>query len=397
MAKAKILVVIHQLNIGGAQKALLSALNAIDYEKNEVSLYVRKARLELLQQLNPHISKVIINDDTSKYYHKPYAIYLQILQTLCKWIGKDETAAWERLRDYIAECQMRYEKKRFFSDGITYDLAISYIQGYHAKFVANYIDADRKVMFYHGSTDSLHTVHEECMGAFSSIYCVTRGAQRELQRLYPQFADKISYIENIVPYREIREKAVAVSIPHKESWVVLCSCGRFAREKGFDLAVEAASILKEKGVQFVWYFVGDGPARQKLEEMIASYGLHENIILTGMRENPYSYIKSCDIYVQPSREESQGLTIIEAQILLRPVVSTRTVGGLSLIQDGVNGLLAEIDASSLADTIQRLANDAPLREKMQHALEAIDYEEKERVFKQSWAKLLEGETFPTRK
>ena len=232
------------------------------------------------------------------------------------------------------------------------------------------------------------------MGAFSSICCVTRGAQQELKRFYPQFADKITYIENIVPYREIHEKANAQTIHHEANQIVLCSCGRLSQEKGYDIAVEAARILKEKGLPFVWYFVGDGPERQKLEEMIATYGLHENIILTGMQENPYPYIKSCDIYVQPSREESQGLTIIEAQILLRPVVSTRTVGGLSLIQDGVNGLLSDINASSLANVIQRLANDAPLREKMQHALEVIDYEEKERVFKQSWAKLLEGETLP---
>ena len=84
------------------------------------------------------------------------------------------------------------------------------------------------------------------------------------------------------------------------------------------------------------------------------------------------------------------MSIIEAQILLRPVVSTRTVGGQSLVQDGVNGLLTDIDAVSLADAIQSLANDVGSRIKMQHALEAIDYEAKEREFRNKWTKLLEA-------
>lgn len=388
--KQSVFILIHQLNIGGAQKAAISALNAIDYDQNDVTVYVRKARLELLGQLNPRVSKVIINDDKNKYYRKPYAIYLQWIQKLYKLLGKDDSTVWERLRDYIADCQMRYEKKRFFSDGIRYDLAICYIQGYHAKFVATYIDAKRKVMFYHGSTDALHKVHEEIFGAFSTIYCVTQGAQKELQRFYPQFASKISYIENTVPYQEIREKANTLVIPRKGSQLVLCSCGRFAIEKGFDIAVETASILKKQDLSFIWYFVGDGPERQRLVERIESYGLQETIILTGMQENPYPYISVCDIYVQPSREESQGLTIIEAQVLLRPVVSTRTVGGQTLVQDGVNGLLTDIDAESIAKAIGQLSMMSELRKQMESNLKMIDYKAKELEFKENWAKLLCG-------
>ena len=76
-------------------------------------------------------------------------------------------------------------------------------------------------------------------------------------------------------------------------------------------------IVKEKNIDFGWYFVGDGPERTKLENKITEYGLMNNIIITGMQENPYSYIGACDIYVQPSYEESFGLTIKEAQILCR--------------------------------------------------------------------------------
>ena len=61
MQKKKILFVIHQLNYGGVQKALLSALNAVDYSENEVTLYVRKNHVDLLDNVNSNVSKIIIN------------------------------------------------------------------------------------------------------------------------------------------------------------------------------------------------------------------------------------------------------------------------------------------------------------------------------------------------
>ena len=78
MEKRKVFIAIHQLNLGGAQKALISALNAIDYSENEVTLYVRKNRLDLLPQVNCNVSNIIINKDHTRYYRKLYAVLLYI-------------------------------------------------------------------------------------------------------------------------------------------------------------------------------------------------------------------------------------------------------------------------------------------------------------------------------
>ena len=386
--KKKILIVIHQLNIGGAQKALISALNAIDYQLNDVTLYVRKKRLDLLPQVNKKVSRIIINDDETNYYHKPYAIYLLLRQWLNKLVGKEDKIYRDKLRNFIIDSQLKYEKERFFSDGVVYDVAISYIQGYHAILVAKYISAKRKVLFYHASTDEEHKIHESIMGDFSEIFCVSLKAQQEVRRFYPQYSDKIHCLENIVNVQIIKEKADERPINRKGGQVVLCSCGRLAAVKGFDLAVEAAHMLEQKGLDFLWYFVGDGPERGKLEQSIASYGLQDRIVMSGMQENPYPYIKNCDIYVQPSYDEAQGLSIIEAQVLCRPVVSTNTAGGKSLIKDGENGVLTSIDASSLVEGIEKLANDLKMKKKIEISLKLIDYSEKEKDFKEKWARML---------
>ena len=92
--------------------------------------------------------------------------------------------------------------------------------------------------------------------------------------------------------------------------------------KGYDLAIKAAKRLKQNGYKFKWYIVGDGPDKDKIKKLIIKNELTNEFILLGKKDNPYPYMRSCDIYVQPSRKEGFGLTTIEAKILKRPIVCT---------------------------------------------------------------------------
>ena len=383
--KRKVLFVVHQLNLGGVQKALISALNALDYSENEVTLYVRKNRTDLLPQVNRNVSKIIINQDTTKYYRKPYALWLQLLLKI-----NNSQKTKQRLNDYIVSSQMKYEKEHYFSDDVEYDLAVSYIQSYTAKFVDENVKAKRKVMFYHGSTDEFHDVNEKVMQHFERIYCVSKGAQKAVQGFYPQYAEKIDCLENYVDAESVRQRANEFVPNYPKDKLILCSCGRITSVKGYDLAVGAAEILKKNGLDFKWYFVGDGVDRPKIESIISEKQLAGFIEITGLQDNPYPYIKNCDIYVQPSYEESYGLTIIEAQILGKTIVSTATVGGQSIINDGENGVIADINAESIAQKINLVYQDKDLQQSIQNTLAKIDYSKDYLRFRNDWKKLLEG-------
>ncbi len=385
MSKRKVLIVVHQLNLGGVQKAVLSALDAIDYSQNEVTLYIRKNRIDLLDQVNPNVSKIIINKDSTKYYRKPYAIWLQLLLKLSK-----SKAVQEKLKQYIIDSQMKYEKEHYFFDDTVYDVAVSYIQSLTAKFVAENIKAKRKIMFYHGSTDEWHEVNEAILPVYEKLYCVSKGAQKAVQGFYPQFAEKIDCLENYVDAEKVRAEAEKFTPDYPNDKLILCSCGRFTPVKGFDLAVGAAGILRNKGLNFKWYFVGDGVDRPKIEAMIEEKNLQDHIEITGLQYNPYPYIKHCDIYVQPSYEESFGLSITEAQILCKVIVSTATVGGQSVIVNQITGLIADIDSTSLAEQLYILNGDSKLQESIKQQLEIKDYTKDYQRFCDEWKNLLEG-------
>ena len=143
-------------------------------------------------------------------------------------------------------------------------------------------------------------------------------------------------------------------------------------------------------MDFKWYFVGDGVDRPKVESLISEKQLDDYIVITGLKDNPYPYIKNCDIYVQPSYEEAHPLSIIEAQVLDKPIVSTATVGGQSIIKDGENGVIAEINAESIAQKIFSIYQDKDLQKSIQNNLAKIDYTKDYQRFRNEWKKLLEG-------
>ena len=389
MSKRKVFIAIHQLNIGGAQKALISALNAIDYNKNDVTLYVRKDRLDLLPLVNKNVSKIIINKDKTKYYRKPYTAFLTGVVFLKKLLKQDTKKTEEKIRNYIVNSQIKYENKHYFSGNTEYDVAVSYIQDYTAKSVAGNVNAKKKVVFYHGSTDPLHSINVEVFNHFDKIYCVSNGAMQAVKSFYPEHAEKFDYIDNFVDAQGIKMKSGEFVPDFDENKLILCTCGRMTEEKGFDLAVETALILKNQGVDFKWWFVSDGRCRGYIDELIEKRLLTDYITITGIVDNPYPYMKNCDIYVQPSYEESFGLTIYEAMVLNSLVVSTATVGAKDIISNGENGLLSKVSSKSLAHNIRLLYNDDELQIKIKDNLSKKDYEDDYKIFCEKWEKLLE--------
>jgi glycosyltransferase involved in cell wall biosynthesis len=98
--------------------------------------------------------------------------------------------------------------------------------------------------------------------------------------------------------------------------------------------------------------------------MIAKNDLARQVKLVGMTPNPYPYMALADVYVQTSSFEGCGLTLNEARILNKPVVSTNFPVVYNQIKDGENGLIAEMTPESLAEKIMMILNDEVLCERL---------------------------------
>lgn len=387
--KKSLLIVAHHLTIGGVQKSLISALKALDYENYDVTLYLRKNRTDLLPFVDKRVN-VVINKDSHRYYRKPYSVYLQVISGIFKIFGKKENSkvTEEKLSDYIRKSQMKYEKDSYFKNK-NFDIAVAYVQGYTAEFVADFIEAREKIIFYHTSTDDLHGLHLRILPKFNKFVALHKEQAELAESWYPEIKGKIRIVENYTDKSLLEEQSNEFKVEMPKDKIVLCSCGRFAKVKGFDLAVKTAKLLKNTGIIFLWYFVGDGPERENIEKLVKEYNLQNNIIITGMQKNPYPYMAGCDIYIQPSYEEALGLTILEAHRLKKPVITTATVGGKKLVQTGENGIVCDISPEAVAESIEELIKNNLRYKKIITNLETADYFGEFENYKNQWKQLLE--------
>ena len=155
------------------------------------------------------------------------------------------------------------------------------------------------------------------------------------------------------------------------------------------MAIETAKILCQNQQDFLWIFVGDGPAKANMVHMISEYGLENSIVLVGIQENPYPYFSMANIYVQPSYEESQCLAIMEAQILGIPVVTTDTVGGHNLVRNGETGMVVPITAEDLAHGIESLLSNLSLLETIRQNVRKLDYSLYNNKCSEKWKVLMQ--------
>ena len=386
--KRNVLFVLHQLTHGGVQHSIIKLLDRIDYEKNDVTLLVLCDRLDLLERVNKNV-KILICKDTHNYEKHPLSLVLSVMGRVCDALGAKKAYRYFRKQEalFVYGKRYKYINENYIKDLPQYDVAVSYIHGYPSIVTAQYVNAKKKIMFYHASQDEVRWVHEKTLSHYDEIIAINNKVAQLLRGLYPNEKEKINTVDIYVDYKEIRAWAENDKATLSDK-LNLVSCGRICHDKGYELAVKAAEILAQKGIDFHWYFVGGGPLRKEIEQQIAKAGLEKNITITGFLSNPFSYIGACDIYVQTSYFESHCMTIEEAKILCRPVVSTKTLGGCHLIEDGVSGLLADMDGHDLADKIERLINDTQLREGIIKNLEAVDHSLEEENYKKAIEQML---------
>jgi len=143
---------------------------------------------------------------------------------------------------------------------------------------------------------------------------------------------------------------------------------RLEPEKGHPTLLDAWPAVLAEFPTATLLIIGEGSRREALEAQAAGLGLGGSVIFTGRRDDVPAVTKALDVAVLPSYREAQGLTILEAMALSRPVVASNVGGIPEMIEDGITGLLVPPhEPSALADAILRLLRDHPLADTLGRA------------------------------
>lgn len=141
---------------------------------------------------------------------------------------------------------------------------------------------------------------------------------------------------------------------------------RLAPQKGLDLLLETATLIKQCGIDFTWLVAGDGPLKAQLNQQIDDAALP--VKLLGRREDIGALLSQADVVVQTSYWEGQPLTLREAMQASRAIVAT-DVGGSAYTLAGC-GQLVEPQAGPLADAVVAVISDPKRRETLEAASRA---------------------------
>ena len=369
--KKQLLFVIESLTLGGAEKSLVTLLNLLDYSKYDVDLLLF-AQDGPFQALLPEEVHLLPVPDYFAYTGIPWSKAGQKLREPGKLLAQLRYSVALRIgkHNHIEKAVLLWQSSRssFAVLPKEYDAAIAYAQGVPTFFVAEKVKAKKKAAWINVTylpTGKYLDYIQPMYGQFDYVNAVSESVVKQMQDTFAIPDSKTVMIKDILDVDFARRMAVMESDVQRTMTgrgVKILTVGRLANMKGYDLAIDAAKLLKESGVDFTWYVLGEGELRPELEAQIAANQVKDRFILLGSRSNPYPYFAACDLYVQTSRFEGFGITLAEAKMFKKPIVTTNFDAVSAQFVNEKNGLIVDISARAIADGIIRMLTDTQLRE-----------------------------------
>lgn len=276
---------------------------------------------------------------------------------------------------YVEQCKITCDL--LLSAKQSYNIAISY----HAPgtlpvfYVIDKIKAKRKILWLHGDLNSNagdSILLQEYHSKYDKVYAVSKSVQESFLKYHQDMENRTEVFYNYIDVDGIRQKAKnGETFSDNFKGTRILSVGRLDVQKGFDIAIQVCRYLITDGHNVRWYVLGEGSERDTLENMIHEYELENYFILMGNKNNPYGYIKDCDLFLQTSRHEGYGLAINEAKILHKPVITTDVAGAREQFENNITGWIVANNPESILAQIEWCLNHPKqietVKENLKHA------------------------------
>lgn len=380
----KILFVMYNMEIGGTRRSLLNLLEKMVKAGVQCDLLLFSPYGDFMNQI-PHGVRVLHGDilmqsiyatkQTLKKYAPSYLVLMKAVQKILKKVFGEK-----RFYDHV----MRGYAKRHFKNN-DYDAVIAFQEGDCVKF-ATYVPSPCRLAWIHNDYGNLQGEQRGTPAIFSkldSILFVAEGTRRTFVEAYPQFADKMRVIPNILPQDRIREGASdddAERIFTDPNRIHIVSVGRVARQKAFERIPEVLDGLGTLSQRIEWSVIGDGPDLPRLREELETKGLQDCVRFIGARNNPFPLVRQADLYVLTSLYESQPMVVMEALTLGVPVLSTDFASVRELLGNKPFGVICENSVAGLTDSLRRLLESPKEIQSMQQSAKEYEYDNDAIIF-----------------
>jgi glycosyltransferase involved in cell wall biosynthesis len=218
----------------------------------------------------------------------------------------------------------------------------------------------------------------------TQIVAVSNGIANEIKKMRNVYPGKIQCIYNPVVTPELLELSEQ---PPSHPWLlnkdepVLIGVGRLVEQKDFETLIRAYYRV-QKQITCKLLILGEGPERQKLENLVQELDLTSKIDLPGFASNPYTNMTHSDLFVLSSQFEGLPTVLIEAMACGCPLVSTDCDSGPDEILDnGRYGALVPVgDVSAMTQAIIQSLQNPPEKELLRKRAQLYSVENATRAY-----------------
>ena len=342
--KKNILFYTSGVGLGGVEKVVLEVLKGIDKNKFDIKL--------ALQYENENL----FENEIPKEVNYKYMLPQKIIDKSLYYRERKKNIFYKILYSFMLSYEKYIIKKNYLEFSKDREIVIDFKSGDFLKLInlENGIDK-KKICWLHGEITKLNKYEKrkkflrENLNKCDKVVCICEDMKNGVIKEIPELEEKLEVIYNPFDIEKIKIKSNDYSeIKDEEkklledNYIIMVSRLEL-KMKDFNTLIKAFKIVNQKRKDIKLYLLGEGPDREKIENMIKDEDLQEYIKLLGVKRNPYTWIKNSKLLVHSSKSEGFGLVLVEALILKRIIVSTNCkVGPREILDNGKYGSLVEV-------------------------------------------------------
>lgn len=227
-----------------------------------------------------------------------------------------------------------------------YDIVVGFQFGISIRCVASAKLDERiaKFAWMHGYDNGL-TLRDE-YERIGKVVCVSKCNAMRLRSELPTIVTDYSY--NPIDEKTVQESGLQPSPVSKPiNGPLLITVGRLSPEKGFGRLIKVFKKIKDEGIAFTLWIVGEGPLDSDLHKLVHDLNLENDVLFLGRQNNPHKFTAKADLFVCSSYSEGYSTVCTEAIMLGVPVLSTNVSGAEEIIEEAECGKVVGLDDESL--------------------------------------------------
>lgn len=331
----KVLFLIHDLEVGGAEKVLVNLVNNMARDRFDVTVMTLFDVGVNKQFLKAHINY-------KSCFKRPIRGNSHLMKLLSP----------KRLYKMLVKDR--------------YDIVISYLEGPTARIVGGAPNDVKVVSWVHSTINSI----EELSRSFRTYSEAKRCYYRADRMSFVSSSVKDSFLsvcstENNVVLYNVNETDIIIE-KSKESLYEsfsksdfnICCVGRLTQIKGFDRIIDITKRLNDKCLNVRLHIFGVGELEDRLKQKCKTLGIESSVTFWGYQLNPYKFVSKCDLFVCSSYSEGFSTAATEALIVGTPVCTVEVSGMKEMLGDNNEfGIVTENNDEALYNAIKDLINN----------------------------------------